>query len=339
VIVISTDVQGADYLTMDLSQTNLVEEFRTDQLELREPVQKASRAGLIDELYRANYPAVFRVCSSILRNPDDAADAAQEVFLIALESLDPNAPRSAARAWLLTVTRNHCLDLLRRRKRLGKALVTLGHDAGRGADMETAVADRDFVDVVFKHLSERERLALWQSAVESRPLADIAGRLRLSYMAAAQVLHRARRHAVQVAARVAVVFGIFNIGRQRPGSGSVLAATRLAAAAAVPLILISVQSSSATRQPAALGPATVSAPAVTSGSGGAGQLAGVPLGQPLPGVAPNPASLLPGSTATLNAATDAVRQLLRSVPSVPPVSGNPVPLPSVSALPSPPAIP
>jgi len=334
---------------MDLSQTNLVAEFRTDQLELGEPVQKASRAGLIDELYRANYPAVFRVCSSILRNPDDAADAAQEVFLIALESLDPNAPRSAARAWLLTVTRNHCLDLLRRRKRLGKALVTLGHDAGRGADMETAVADRDFVDIVFKHLSERERLALWQSAVESRPLADIAGRLRLSYMAAAQVLHRARRHALQVAARVAVVFGIFNLGRQRPGGGSVLAATRLAAAAAaVPLILISVQSSSATRQPAALGPATVSvaAPAVAGGSrsapgalGGAGKLVGVPLGQPLPGVAPNPESLLPGSTATLNAATDAVRQLLRSVPSVPPVLSSPVPLPSVSALPSPPAIP
>ena len=331
---------------MDLSQTNLVGEFRTDQLELREPVQKASRAGLIDELYRANYPAVFRVCSSILRNPDDAADAAQEVFLIALESLDPNAPRSAARAWLLTVTRNHCLDLLRRRKRLGKALVTLGHDAGRGVDMETAVADRDFVDTVFKHLSERERLALWQSAVESRPLADIAGRLRLSYMAAAQVLHRARRHALQVAARVAVVFGIFNLGRQRPGGGSVLAATRLAAAAAVPLILISVQSSSAARHPAALGPATVSTPAVAGGSGsargalgGAGELAGVPLGQPLPGVAPNPESLLPGSTATLNAATDAVRQLLRSVPSVPPVLSNPAPLPSVSALPSPPGIP
>jgi DNA-directed RNA polymerase specialized sigma24 family protein len=51
--------------------------------------------------------------------------------------------------------------------------------------METAVADRDFVHVVFKQLSKRERQALWQSAVESRPLADIASRLRLSYMAAA----------------------------------------------------------------------------------------------------------------------------------------------------------
>src|SRR4029077_16406551 len=169
---------------------------------------------------KAHRAAVLRLCSSILRNADDAADATQEVFLIALESLDPAPKNGTARAWLLTVARNHCLDLLRRRKRLGKALTTLGPDDGRATDVETAVADRDFVDIVFKQLSRRERQALWQSAVESRPLSDIASGLRLSYMAAAQVLHRARRRAVQVAARVAVVFGIFPIRQAPPGGGA-----------------------------------------------------------------------------------------------------------------------
>jgi RNA polymerase sigma-70 factor (ECF subfamily) len=328
---------------MGLSQTNLVAESGTDQLELGEAVRNASRDGVIDDLYHANHAAVVRVCSKILRNPDDAADAAQEVFLIALESIDLDAPRSVARAWLLSVARNLCLDLLRRRKRLGKALVTLGPDAGRGADMETAVADRDFVEIVFQQLSNRERQALWQSAVESRPLADIAGRLRLSYMAAAQVLHRARRHAVQVAARVAVVFGVFNLGRQRPGGGAVLAAARLAAVAAVPLILISVQSSSPARPATDRGPATVSVAGPTAvegsqtrsaGSPGANEVAGAPQGR-LPGAVPNPDSVLPGTTATLNSATNAVRQLLRSLPSVPPVLPEPTILPSVSMLPSP----
>jgi RNA polymerase sigma-70 factor (ECF subfamily) len=331
---------------MGLSQTNLVAGFGTDQLELGEEVQSASREGVINELYHANHAAVLRVCSRILRNPDDAADAAQESFLIALESIDPNAPSSVARAWLLRVARNHCLDLLRRRKRLGKAMVTLGHDAGQGADIETVVADRDFVDIVFRQLSRRERQALWQSAVESRPLAEIAGRLRLSYMAAAQVLHRARRHAVQVAGRVAVVFGIVNLGRQRPGGGSLLAATRLAAVAAVPLILISVQGSSPARDSADRGPAAVAraAPTVAQGSrtasrgsGGASEVAGAPQG--LPGAVPNPDSVLPGSTATLNSATNGIRQLLRLLPSVPPVLVSPTLLPSVSAVPSPPAIP
>ena len=217
----------------------------------------------LDALYESNHAAVFVVCSSILRNPEDAADATQQVFLIALESMDPTAKGAVARGWLLTVARNHCLDLLRRRKRLGKALVTLGPDAGAGIDLETAVADRDFVDNVFRHLSERERQALWQSAVEKRPLADIANRLQLSYMAAAQVVHRARRRALRAAARVAVVFGVFHLGRQRPGVGRLLAAHRLAAAAVVPLIVVAVTASSPGRQAA---PVVSGAPHTSEGA-------------------------------------------------------------------------
>jgi RNA polymerase sigma-70 factor, ECF subfamily len=300
-------------------------------------VKDSSRDRMIADLYQANHTAVSRVCSSILRNPDDAADATQEVFVIALESMDPNAKRSAARAWLLTVARNHCLDLLRRRKRLGKALVRLGPDHGETTDMETAVADRDFVDVVFKQLTKRERQALWHSAVESRPLADIASRLRLSYMAAAQVLHRARRHAVQAASRVAVVFGVFHIGRQRPGVGALGVAQRIAAVAAVPLIAVSMNASSAQPAPAsaAPAPATISSStsqSIPSGSGG-GQTGGAEVH------APNPDPLLPGSTSTLNNATNTVSDLLRLLPSVPPVPAKPPAVPSVSAVPLPPPIP
>ena len=296
-------------------------------------MQNASRDLVIDELYKAHRAAVLRVCSRILRNADDAADATQEVFLIALESLDPAAKNGTARAWLLTVARNHCLDLLRRRKRLGKALTTLGPDDGRATDMETAVADRDFVDTVFKQLSRRERQALWQSAVESRPLADIASGLRLSYMAAAQVLHRARRHAVQAAARVAVVFGIFHLGRQRAGAGP-LTAARLAAVAAVPLIVVSMNASSPIPRAASssAAPVAVSAPGPASGA-----------------TAPNTIHLPPpiggrdgvgGLPPTLNSATDAIGRLLqRPLPSVPPVLSEPPVLPSVPALPSPPTSP
>ena len=300
-------------------------------------MQNASRDQVIDELYQANRAAVLRVCSSILRNADDAADATQEVFVIALESLDPAAKNGAARAWLLTVARNHCLDLLRRRKRLGKALVTLGPDDSRGTDMETAVADRDFVDVVFKQLSRRERQALWQSAVESRPLADIASGLRLSYMAAAQVLHRARRRAVQAAGRVAVVFGIFQLGRQRSGAGPLAVATRLAAVAAVPLIVVTMNTSSAIPQAASAS----SAPAAVSASNVQTPHPNPPAQRGSETVGPTgiPDSVLPGSTATLNSATDTVGKLLRSLPSVPPVGGTLPVTPSVPALPSPPPIP
>src|SRR5260370_40527410 len=100
--------------------------------------------GRMAELYEANSTVVYRVCQRLLKNSDDAADAMQEVFLRGFVSLKAETESERARAWLLTVARNHCLDLLRRRKRLGKALVRLGTDGSRATDMETAVADRDF---------------------------------------------------------------------------------------------------------------------------------------------------------------------------------------------------
>ncbi|HKV32258.1 MAG TPA: sigma-70 family RNA polymerase sigma factor [Candidatus Dormibacteraeota bacterium] len=300
-------------------------------------MQDATHDRIIDELYQAHRAAVMRVCSSILRNADDAADATQEVFLIAIESLDPTAKGGAAQAWLLTVARNHCLDLLRRRKRLGKALVTLGPDDAPGRDLEATVADRDFVDIVFKQLSKRERQALWQSAVESRPLADIASGLRLSYMAAAQVLHRARRHAMQAAARVAVALGIFQVGRQRSGTGLLANAQRLAAVAAVPLLVVAMNASSPIPKAASASTTAVAIAATqpTSAVGapqtnGAGQLSSALGGLPGGGGG----SLLPGSTAALNSAANTVDQLSRSLASVSPLAGKPPALPPVQALPS-----
>jgi len=289
----------------------------------------------LDELYQSNHAAVFRVCSSILRNRDDAADATQQVFLIALESMDPSAKSGPARGWLLIVARNHCLDILRRRKRLRKALVTLGPDADPGIDLENAVADRDFVDVVFKQLSARERQALWQSAVESRPLADIATRLQLSYMAAAQVLHRARQRAVRAAGQVGVVFGIFRLGRKKPGAGSLSAAHGLAAVAAVPLIIVSMTASSPEGQPSSAAPAAAPVQATPV------HVAAVAAGMPslnTGAVSRTVHGLVPGSAGSLSSATDTVRQLVKDVASKL-VTATPVALPSVSALPSPPSIP
>jgi hypothetical protein len=200
--------------------------------------------------------------------------------------------------------------------------------------METAVADRDFVGVVLKQLSRRERQALWQSAVESRPLADIAIRLRLSYMAAAQVLHRARRHAVQAAARVAVVFGIFHLGRQRSGAGLLVNAQRLAAAAAVPLIVVSMNASSAIPQADSAAPAVVTAAPATSQASPGGSTVALP--GTLPGALPNPDSLLPGSGGALNSAEDTVSRLVRRLLSVPP---SPLPLPSIAAPTANPTVP
>ncbi|TMD17258.1 MAG: hypothetical protein E6J07_06980 [Chloroflexi bacterium] len=105
----------------------------------------AEQRRWLSALYESNFAAVLKRCGAILKSAEDAADAAHEVFLIALNSLAPDTEEKRARAWLLTVAHNHCLDLLRRRRRLGRALLTLGADPDAGSDLEAGIVDRDFV--------------------------------------------------------------------------------------------------------------------------------------------------------------------------------------------------
>jgi RNA polymerase sigma factor (sigma-70 family) len=301
-------------------------------------------------LYEANVAAVSRRCGAILRSGDEAADAVHEVFLIALNSLAPDTEAKRARAWLLTVAQNHCVDVLRRQQRFGRALVKLGADRDARGDLEAGVVDRDFVDGLLRQLSLRERLALWQSAVEHRSLADIATGLQLSYAAAAQVVHRARRHALRLGAGIAAILVVLRPARvvrrvlERMTDGqSLLAAHRAIALAALPVVAaLSMQSSTATGTSQPPAPAVATAATLVT-SGGVPAPAGLgallaPLNGASDQLAAGTAGLIPSpgipsvATPTLKSLVDRVAQSTSQVASsIPPVPA--APLPPVPSLP------
>src|SRR5437868_3201940 len=118
----------------------------------------AAQEQRLAELYEAHAAAALRLCRRLLGNPQDAADACQEVFMRAADSLPlvgRGGKRVNPRPWLLTVARNYCLDQIRRQKRFNTAINILGADCDAEADPESAVVDRDMVDAIFKQLSER----------------------------------------------------------------------------------------------------------------------------------------------------------------------------------------
>ena len=302
----------------------------------------------LSELYESNFAPVLKTCSGVLGNPDDAADASHEVFLIAANSLQPGTNRANARAWLQTVARNHCIDVLRRRKRLGKVLAAIGPDGDGTGDVAGAVVDRDLVGNIFKRLSPVERQVLWQSAVEHRAIDDIAGRLRLSYMAAAQVIHRARRHALELAARVAIVIGAVKLS-ERFGRAT-LAAARVAAVPIIAVSAMSMQTSGAPAQGGGLAAPVVNVPVsrAITGTLPAGSTGSSQSGQVLPSIAVPPDAVGQLPPAAASAITSGIGTLSGSVgglggiglnaalPSPPAVvSPLPLPTPTIPALPSP----
>jgi len=148
----------------------------------------AAMAGI----YAANFDPIYRLCLAFLRNHDDAAEAAQEVFTRAL----PLAGQlDDPRGWLHRVARNHCRDQLRQRH--VRAAVHPRSDAPAISDdnPERRALARHALREAFETLSEREREALGRAVLLDRPLQAIADDLGVSYASAAQLVSRARRRA------------------------------------------------------------------------------------------------------------------------------------------------
>jgi len=71
----------------------------------------------IAELFERYGPIVYRRALSILRNPQEAEEATQEVFIRALKSQGGFEGRSKVSTWLYSITTNYCLNQLRNQTR------------------------------------------------------------------------------------------------------------------------------------------------------------------------------------------------------------------------------
>ena len=69
-------------------------------------------AALVD----SHQERLLRLCESLLGEPEEARDAAQEVFLKAYGKAAEVRPQGQVYTWLYRIAVNHCLNKLRRRK-------------------------------------------------------------------------------------------------------------------------------------------------------------------------------------------------------------------------------
>lgn len=67
-------------------------------------------------LVESHEERLLRLCERLLGNPEEARDAAQEVFLKAYRKAGEIRPQGQVYTWLYRVAVNHCLNRLRRRR-------------------------------------------------------------------------------------------------------------------------------------------------------------------------------------------------------------------------------
>jgi RNA polymerase sigma-70 factor (ECF subfamily) len=85
-----------------------------------EDVRKARRgdSSAFATLVRGLQRPVFGLCLRLLRTEAEATEIAQETFLRAYQNLDRFDDSRPFDLWVLTIARNLCLDLLRRRQKV-----------------------------------------------------------------------------------------------------------------------------------------------------------------------------------------------------------------------------
>ena len=130
--------------------------------------------------------SVYRLAMVYLRNPYDAKDCCQDVFVKLMEhkrSFDSDDHR---KAWLLAVTKNTCRDQLRRdaRRHTDSYESVEGLPGSRGGDEE-------LMALIFT-LPANDREVLYLHYFEGYAVREICALLRLRESAAKQRLLRAR---------------------------------------------------------------------------------------------------------------------------------------------------
>ena len=131
----------------------------------------------LESLYLQTEKAVYALALSILRNPDDAQDVTQEVYLKVRAAAHLYVPQGKPLAWLFTITRNLCRDLQRVQARTGQAPDGLEDDVRFSYVSDPT--DRLVLEAALKTLGEEERQVVLLHAVSGLKHREIAQDLGL----------------------------------------------------------------------------------------------------------------------------------------------------------------
>jgi RNA polymerase sigma factor (sigma-70 family) len=152
-----------------------------------------------ERIYRAHRVRILNLCRLLLRDPDEAEDVTQEVFLRAFERLDSKEPPAIWEAWLVRVAVNACRDRQRSswwksRHRQGDldelapSLSRSSEDEARSREWQARVWNR------LRSLNHKQRSVFVLRYIEGWSTNEVAQTLGLSVAAVKTHLFRAVRY-------------------------------------------------------------------------------------------------------------------------------------------------
>jgi RNA polymerase sigma factor (sigma-70 family) len=154
---------------------------------LREAADRQSVNGYFEEIFHRYHARVVGWCYTVTRDHESALDLTQEVFLKVFRSLHAFRGDSRMSTWLYVITRNHCLNSLKKREADPAAsALEMPRDLRGENGMESHIAlekAQSFQNIyrfVSSILTPMEARVLWLHYGHDLTLASITRQLLLS---------------------------------------------------------------------------------------------------------------------------------------------------------------
>ena len=165
-------------------------------------------AAAFNQVVAAYRRRILGTISRLIGRPEDVEDVAQEVFVRLYYSLDQLRTPEVFEPWLYRLTVNASYDYLRRARRrnesrmadLSEQQVTMADSmAGNRQDHEERQKGetREFVNALFRHVSEEDRILLTLKEVEGLSLKELEQIYEVNENALKVRLFRARQRVLK----------------------------------------------------------------------------------------------------------------------------------------------
>ncbi len=162
--------------------------------------ERNSRVGkeAASELFGRYREPVYQWCLRRVRDHEMALDLAQDALLSAYRKLDSFDERSLFSSWLFAITRNRCLNALRRPSLLGEEdfeVEALADPRKRqDRELEEREEENRILSLIREHLDPFDQEVLWLRCFEKMPVDAITASLKIDDASGARgALQRARR--------------------------------------------------------------------------------------------------------------------------------------------------
>lgn len=188
--------------------------------ELVEQIRRGNREAY-GELFRKYYAQIYSLCLSILNNPQDAEEIAQEMFIHAYLKLDGLRKSDSFFPWLKKMARNRSRDFVRQaaRRKTPLSLADEHTSAASPADKLLRQELMDSIIAAIETLPVKDREVI-QARIDGLDHAEISKRFGISVEASMTRLSRARR---KLAGHLKGLYSVFGLSKILTISGGVVA--------------------------------------------------------------------------------------------------------------------